>query len=264
MTTLYDATLELAKIITDVIEGTATGGSGTTLVDTGRLEPDEHFNSGVIWFRSGNNEDKSAKISDYDLTTHTFTFVTPGAACAADDLYSVATADYPRYVLMQMINTALADLGDLEAYDVSLVTVSGQESYDLPSGVRNILGVEVATSTTTPYNYKPHFNWREIDGDLFLDDGQEFYTDDYIIRLRYTAAHAALTTDAGEINAAVPIGLLKWAAAVHAIEWRMKKARADAPQLGADLAIAREKLALAKHDHPMERQNRRDPHYSNW
>jgi len=83
MTTLASATLELARLVTDVITGVATGGSGTTLLDTARTEVDDYLTNGTIWFLSGNNAGKSALISDWDLATKTFTFVTPGAACAA-------------------------------------------------------------------------------------------------------------------------------------------------------------------------------------
>ena len=83
MTTLFDATLALAKILTTVPEGTATGGGTTTLVDSSRTEPVDHFNDGTIWFKSGNNIGLSTKVTDY-AANGTFTHATLGANVATD------------------------------------------------------------------------------------------------------------------------------------------------------------------------------------
>src|SRR5512139_3342649 len=71
--TLYNATLDLARIITKVIESAATGGSQTTTVDTGHSEPDDYFTNGVIWWLSGHYVDKFDKVTAWDDGTHTFT-----------------------------------------------------------------------------------------------------------------------------------------------------------------------------------------------
>jgi hypothetical protein len=111
MTTLAAAILSCAKALGDVIGGTATGGSGTTLVDTGHSEPADYLTGGTIWFLTGNNAGKSAVITTWDPATHTFTFLTPGAACAAGNLYAACGPDYPRYLLVQSVADAYGVLG---------------------------------------------------------------------------------------------------------------------------------------------------------
>ena len=86
MATLADATRALAEKVQYAAEGTATGGSATTLIDTARIEPDDQFTNGTIWLLSGNNIGKSAIISGWVLSTHTFTFATLTLLCAAGDL----------------------------------------------------------------------------------------------------------------------------------------------------------------------------------
>jgi len=92
VTTLFDATLALAKILTTVPEGTATGGGTTTLVDSSRTEPVDHFNDGTIWFKSGNNIGLSTKVTDY-AANGTFTHATLGA-----DVAAIIAAHNPRDV----------------------------------------------------------------------------------------------------------------------------------------------------------------------
>lgn len=76
MTTVFTATLELSKIVQHTPEGTATGGSTTTLLDTLRREFEDYFDRGTIWFQSGTLASKTAEVLDWIPTT--FTFVLPG------------------------------------------------------------------------------------------------------------------------------------------------------------------------------------------
>ena len=63
MTTLADATLAVARLCSEVVDGVATGGSATTLIDTLVTHPNDFWNQGTIWLRSGNNIGKSAVIT---------------------------------------------------------------------------------------------------------------------------------------------------------------------------------------------------------
>jgi len=267
MTTLQDATLALAKTITSVKEGTATGGSGTTLVNNlagFHDEADDYYTGGVIWFLSGLNAGKSAHINDWDLATFTFTFTTPGAACAAGDRYAVVPLDFPRWLLVQSVNEALKDLGDLPATSTALVTVADQEKYDLPAGVRNVQKVEIAYALTSPLAYYPHHNWREYNDDLLFDTDLAPEDDDYTIRLWYLAAHAELTADSGVVTPYVHVDRLRWASAVHALRWLLRKRKGDDAYLREQLNEALTNAEFEKRRHPIEIDIQRDPHLAKW
>ncbi|MHA1961905.1 MAG: hypothetical protein ACW99U_16985 [Candidatus Thorarchaeota archaeon] len=54
--------------------GTATGGSATTLVDSGRWEADDFFNDWIITVRDGTGRGETATVTDYTGSSGTFTF----------------------------------------------------------------------------------------------------------------------------------------------------------------------------------------------
>lgn len=225
-----EAFLRLARIITNVAEGTATGGSTTTLVDTARWEPDDYFTTGTIWFLSGTQVGKSAVVTGWNGTTKTFSFLTPGGAIVAGVLYAVAPRDFPRYILQQGINAALNQIGSPIEINEALLTVSGQERYTLPTGVQNIQRVQVNTRASEPYYPMVHQQWEELEGKLV------FYADppqstDYVIRLFYTPWLDAQPVDADSDTVAVEVApeRLAWQAAVHCLRWKVQRVKDDDP-----------------------------------
>jgi hypothetical protein len=54
--------------------GTATGGSATTLVDSGRWEADDFINDWIITVRDGTGRGETATVTDYTGSSGTFTF----------------------------------------------------------------------------------------------------------------------------------------------------------------------------------------------
>jgi hypothetical protein len=221
MSTLADAIRALTEKVQFAAEGTATGGSTTTLIDTARTEPDDQFTNGTIWFISGNNIGKSAIISSWSLTAHTFTFATL-LACAAGDLYAVSSPDYPRYALIQAVNRVLTRTY-LDKTDVTLVTVADQEEYSLPAGVNDIRRVEIAENNAAPYDYVPHYNWREIEGKLRFDIDFVPDTAGYKIRLTYVTPQAALSSDTTAFDTRITLEWLAWQAAVILFRQRIRK-----------------------------------------
>lgn len=261
--TVFTAALELSKLLNDTQEGTATGGSTTTLLDTSRTEPDDHFNGGTIWFISGNNANKSAVITDWAIGTGTFTFATQTGACAASNLYACASKDYPRWLLYQSINKALQSIGDILDRDTSLVTVEDQSDYTLPSGVYNVKRVEIALDSDAPYRWQIQRNWREIEGKIVFDPGHEPLADDYTIRLTYMAPHSAIDDDTDTISDYIHKELLVWAAALHAYEWRMGRVERDEPWVKDARDRAQVMTEQMKMKHPILRLER-DPRVGNF
>jgi hypothetical protein len=228
--TLHDATLELARILGDVVTSTADDdGSTTTLIDSANERAPDYYKDGTIWFLSGELAGVSAAISAYDQPNKKYTFPTQTAATADGDRYAVMNKQFRRYELIQAINQALRrDIGGIPAENTSLVTVEDQPEYDLPSGVFDVSLVEIATNTSEPYDYQTWYHWREQGGKLIFEDAFIPQTDDYIIRLQYRPYHDELVDDDDTIDDLVLFEFLVWAAAVQALRRKIS----DVPDAG--------------------------------
>lgn len=247
MTTLYDASLALAKILGNVRSSTTTAaGSATTIVDSTRTEPADYWNTGTLWINSGTHAGKSRKITDWDLSTTTFTIPTTTTAAGSGVSYSVISGDWPQDKLWEFINAALREMGDVPAQDATLTTVGGQEEYTLPAGVSDVRLVEIGVNAATPYYYQPyHGVWHELaSGVIQFASGMEPGDTGLPIRLTYMDAHAELTADTGTVSAYIHTDRLIWAAAVNAWRWRIQMAKQDEPTYAANLqeALARAEM----------------------
>jgi len=229
--TLFSISLALAKVLGNMRSSTTTAaGSATTIVDSTRTEPADFWNDGTLWITSGTHSGKSRKITDWALSGTTFTIPTTTTAAGAGVTYSVIDGNWPQDKLVEFINRALIEIGDVPQDDASLTTVAEQEEYTLPSGVYNVRQVEIARELTAPYAYQhQHGSWYERDGSLFFATGREPQESGYTIRLTYMAPHAALTADTGTVSAYIHPDLLVWTAAVYAWRWRTQMGRGDEP-----------------------------------
>lgn len=246
MTTLFNATLELAKVLGYVISSTTTAdGSTTTLIDSARVtEVDDFWNGGTLWITSGTYSGNSRKVTDFLNSIGMFTF-SPALAGApgTGNTYSVINGDWPKEMLIQFINQALQDMGDVPAIDTSLTTTANTARYALPSGVYNIKRVEIEENISSAYPYIPWLLWREIDG--YLEFDLQYPEAGKTIRLTYEAKHATVSSDASIISNYVDLRLLVWSAAVHAWRWRMQRVGGDKPiflQMMSEAIQNRDKL----------------------
>ena len=282
MITLAKAMLEAARILTNVVESVATGGSATTLVDSGfpympdgsNVPANDYFNAGTIWFLSGaivGTADAVQKaVTDWDKATKTFTFAT-GTAIAAAVRYAVCDRGYPGYVLEQGVIQALKALGNVpQIYEnAALVTVADQEAYTLPAGVYNLKRVEVAQETSSPYDYLRSYQWEEIGdvdgvGSLRFDRGFEPEDAGYRIRLWYQAEVDEANVRTYGVPDVAPVEYVRWAAAAHALRWRLQRVKLDELEKGNFFQEAlgqAEKMAIRFR--PQIGQMGRDPHFGN-
>jgi hypothetical protein len=124
---------------------TATGGSTTTIVDSklidylGDSNEDDILNGGtVILIKDAGGagaapEGEIRYIDDYTSSTGTITFTAMTAAPASGDTYMLVSRDFPLYDMLEVVNDALAYLGQVAPTpDTSLTTVVSQTEYTLP------------------------------------------------------------------------------------------------------------------------------------
>lgn len=274
MATLASATLDLARVLGNVIEGAATAGAVTYLRDSNlprTAPPDDAFNRGTIWFKSCTQtalNGLTAIVTDWDQSDVQFTFATQAATITAGDTYAFIDRDWPRDVLRRSVNDAMTTLGGLpDEYTLAtFVTVANQMTYTLPAGVYNVKKVEVASSTSSPYYYIPNYHWEEIDGNIRFLEGHEYPLAGYLIRLTYVVNPTEVTTDTGSISSYYHPDVLKWTAAVNAYMWKLggnTMMTDGVPIFQTRLTHAIQMAEMMKALHPMPRVPR-DPKFSMW
>jgi hypothetical protein len=255
MTTLFDVMVRVAPLLRPERAGTATGGGATTLADTSVTEPEHYWNGGTIFFQSGNNISKSAVITDYANATGTFTFATPGAACAAGNAYTALGKNYSRTALVNAINQGLFNIGGIIQTDETLTTSA--ISIALPSGVKNLVRVEFKSGTE--YD-APFHQWKELEAYLVFDTAPAIGS---TIRLTYIAPHAAVSLDADVINDEIPVDRLVWEAVYAATIHRITQVESQEPFTQDLNKAALEFVVMNQRRQPVRHMNR-DPRLSRW
>lgn len=215
MATLFDVIYRTLSILRGERNGVATGGSATTLVDTSQTEANDYLNGGTIFLFSGNNVNKSAVITDWALSTTTFTFPTLTLLCAANDQYAAFDNRYPRASIVQAINRGLGTIGSYQAVNETITTTEDTERYRLPLNVSDVRRVQVASSTNSPYEWSDAMHdWNERDGYLYFVDYWTVPTN-MKLRLTYGATVARLSLD----GATIPDGFPAERLAAEAAWW---------------------------------------------
>ena len=136
--------------------------------------------------------------------------VTKALPVAVGDRYAYVDKDAPRDLLFAAVNAGLRQVNPRLAEDITTLVDPEVDKYTLPTGVRNIISVEIANSLTAPLYYTGHRHWREIDGELRFDYGYAPGYEDAIIRLTYREDHVDLTDDIDVIPTEVDQEALYW------------------------------------------------------
>lgn len=249
MTTLFEATLELARILTDVVESAATGGSTTTVVDTYLHQRAGWFSEapfGTLWLKLATPASKV--ITGHAGNTLTFSPAQAGAV-VANDRYAAAPGVYPKRALIQSINAALNEIGRVP-YEKNVTPVAGQTAYtstDDAAFKEEVIGVELSHAAAAPYYWTPHNRWHQNLTSagvytLYFDEGTE-PANTHPMKIMYLAPHTEVKADADIVHAAIHPDRLKWQAAVHALRWRYQRTKQDDPSAIALLNEGKERVA---------------------
>lgn len=232
MKTFY-ALLDLARLVGEKFAGTATGGSTTQLVDTNlKSTADGFFNNGTLFIASGtNNLETTIPVTAYTNSSRTFTFAALGSAINAGQRYEVTRLQYQRADLLEAVNQALQEIGTVTQKNDTLMSIASTEEYTLPTGVVNVVRVEVAANSSAPYGWAANSRWIERGGSLIFDTGKSPSTASRMIRLWYNATPAPVLNDSDVISDYVPRERLAWTAAYYATLGRTLQVGKDDPNL---------------------------------
>lgn len=216
MTTLFSATLALARKLGVARISTATGGTTTTLLDTSRTEGDDAWNGGTIWLitdvggAGAAPEGEWATVSNFANTGGVFT-VSTMTAPGAGDTYAYAAARYPLDVLKNAINNELMK-HRIVLYDTTTLDfVDAQSEYELPTGIRgeNLINVYESTVDDSNDNRWTQLNFHVLEAatgtkHTLVIDSRNVSTDNDIM-LEYLAWCPAVYDADDDIDDIIPL-----------------------------------------------------------
>lgn len=210
MTTLAEAILEAADALGPIYRSLAQTGSDTTHIVDELLEAaPSALEHGTVWFLTGPNAGLTRSIQSQG--SGSVTFAALGSGVAAGNAYAVSAQ--PRRLLVDAVNKALGDLGEITLKDDTMDTVAGTLEYTLPTGVSNVVKVCLLDLSYPDSEY-------QITRFEILNTGKLQLLDDplapYPIRLYYNTRHPQVVDDDDELMPGIVLERLKWEAAEQA------------------------------------------------
>lgn len=132
----------LVRSLPIALEGKATGGGTTTIIDTllsGKYD-DDAFKDALAFIRQSTDglapQDQFSVLSAYNSSTQTFTVDTAySAVVGAGDYYAIADPAWPLPTVQRLANQALRKLGVISLTDDSIVLVNNERRYTLPEAI---------------------------------------------------------------------------------------------------------------------------------
>ena len=220
---LFDLTYKVARELGIVHEGTATGGTTGTLIDTYDLnQANDLWIDGSIWvlYDAGGAgaapQGQFAIASGSTASTSTVTFRSAlTAAVASGDRYAICRKIADKAwlnVIIQKINTALQDLDRIPWTDVTSITVAAnQTEYSLPIAANMDLREVWLQAINTDANdnqWTEVRNWTVAKADPGNADTLILpyqHTAGYALKLVYHARHPDLYVYSSPLSENVPI-----------------------------------------------------------
>lgn len=236
MTTLFDLSFELIRLLGQVTEGTATGGSTTTIADSvERTEASDFWNLGSAWilYDAGGAgaapQGERSVITDFAQTGGVITLrSTLTQAVAAGDKYAIAATKYPLQLLDSKINEVLQTI-PIQKDDITTVTIAaGQTEYSLPADVWDLKEVWLQTNSGDTNDTQPEriYDWgvkKSATGTAnVLMLGRQFDTSTPLL-LKYLASHQTLRAASDKLDDSIHPNLVTYNAAVRCLLWYKTK-----------------------------------------
>jgi len=253
----FDILLAAYDELGQLHSGIATGGSATTLVDSGLTDADENkYKKGTLFIESADGaspEAEFAEVTAFDDSNGTLTVAAAalGAAPAAGDIYSVAPPTYTLDDVRHYLNRALRALGPVPDVDESLTTAAGTTEYTIPIAAKSDLRqVWLRTSSTSgDQRYVERFDWGEVpDADGAATTTLKFRQQPEsgeTIRLVFMNVHPKIWDHDDELSEYIALERIVIELAWRAARAEMRKSFSDdkfTMQLVNELAIERENM----------------------
>lgn len=221
MPTLAKMMLDVARLAADVLDGTATGGTTTTLIDTTNLIQDSsYWMGGTLFMNCADTTDANDIVTPVlRFGETTLTIATQSGAVAAGTAYSVVSPVYSTNEIKQAVLDVLRSR-PAEYVDTSLTVVSGTTEYTLPTGVKNIRRVMVDGVISQ--------HWREVNGELVFNETHAPTTGTIMLIYCVPQGDIAYTT---AISGTYDLDWLKWTALVNLLRIRINRVGNDKPIL---------------------------------
>ena len=212
MTTLADITLKVAREVADVMDGVATAGSTTTLIDTNTLiQAAQYWKGGTLFIKSGTHAGKVFYVTSFD--NNALTFAAQTGAIVANVRYAVMRGLFPWQQVIVAVNQALESTY-VTAEDTSMSGDGSTLEFSLPTGVYNIKRVNFGRNTEILISN----HWREINGKLRFDYGYA-PVNGYTIRVVYRGVHPEMAVYSDTISNEINVEWLRYKAAEQLLWW---------------------------------------------
>jgi len=266
--TLFDLTYKVAVALGSVIEGKATGGSATTIIDTvERLEADNYWIRGTAWILrdsggvGGAPEREYSVIVSNTLSTNTITLrETLTAVVAAGDKYALGKRRYPLAILIQKINAGLVAMGTIPLTDIVTIPAlaSSQSEYSLPirAGMDLRRVFYALRSNAADHDYQEVFDWDVQESptgtaDKLILPGP-YYSTGNPVKLEYMDIHPSLNLVTDQLNDGVHPDRVVLEAVKECLHWRRTKVGGGDPTLDSLMVKTEQSLQTVKEDHPID------------
>jgi hypothetical protein len=272
--TLSDVLISSLDRLGKLNEGTATGGSTSTLVDSTQTSQLGRFTDDVLggvmfvtYDVAGTGvapEKEYSKITAFTESTGTYagTFT---VAPASGDRYAWANGEYPLEKMIGLVNEALQELGQVRCVDTTtLDTDSTHTEYAVSVDWKyRVEKVEIQGLTADAYDnqWYPIHGWKYVTaaggtaGRLIFEDYPYNSRD---IKVTYYAPHPKMTVYTSVINEEWDRELVVRAVVARALEWNNNRINGSNKYLVQAWNMAEQKLAERKLTHPVERGGTRN------
>jgi hypothetical protein len=231
---LYDIAMATYDELGQSRGGTATGGSTTTVADTGLLGSDDDWNGGMVMVvhstDSAAPESEFGKVTDYTTADGVITLAPAlSVACALGDQYAVASGKhYPYEDMLRIINRTLRWLGPFPVWDdTSLDTSAATTEFTLPLAAKEDLRqVWISTNSTTGDR-----RWMELSNWYVQPDGTAGTQATLVLRsqpdsgqdlgLLYLTKHSKLWLDSDKLLEYCPMERIIAEVVVNLFKWKL-------------------------------------------
>jgi hypothetical protein len=272
--TLSDVLISAFDRLGKLYEGTVTGGTTGTLVDSTQTSQRGRFTDDVIdgvmfvtYDAAGagaSPEKEYSKISAFAESTGTYsgTFT---AAPAAGDRYAWANGEYPIEKMVGIVNEALQDIGQVKCVDTTtLDTDSTDTEYEVSVDWKyRVEKVEIQgkTGDTEDNQWYPIHGWKYVPaaggtaGRLIFES---YPYDSRDIKVTYYANHPKLTIYSSVVNEHLDRELVVRAVVARALEWNNNRINGSNKYLIQAWNQAEQRFAERKLTHPASRSGKRN------